>query len=184
METKNLIIICSTVVICVAIVVGAYVFVFNQTESVLTADIDSSLNVGDNFSVSLTDDKGNPLVNKNIILSFTNSKNKNINKTISTDKKGIATYKIDLPKGKYSLTCTFEDNGFKKSSLTKQITVKKSNTVSVSSIREEDKVVDGWNPKKHEVSREDIGDGNQRVTFDDGYFRIVDKNGNILSYGY
>lgn len=50
--------------------------------------------------------------------------------------------------------------------------------------RAEDKTVNGWNPKDHEVSREDLGDGMQRVTYDDGYNRVVDEDGNVLSYGY
>ena len=45
-------------------------------------------------------------------------------------------------------------------------------------------VIDGWDPKEHEVSREDLGDGTYRITYDDGYFRIVDEDGNILTYGY
>lgn len=52
------------------------------------------------------------------------------------------------------------------------------------SVRAEDKTVNGWNPKDHEVSREDLGDGMQRVTYDDGYHRVVDEDGNVLSYGY
>lgn len=56
---------------------------------------------------------------------------------------------------------------------------------SSSGEREEDKITqDGWNPKEHEVSRESLDDGNERVNYDDGYFRVVDKDGNILSYGY
>ena len=47
-----------------------------------------------------------------------------------------------------------------------------------------DDVINGWDPSEHEVSREDLGDGTVRITYDDGYFRIVDKDGNILTYGY
>lgn len=43
---------------------------------------------------------------------------------------------------------------------------------------------DGWNPSEHEVSREDIGGGSQRISYDDGYFRIVDENGYVITYGY
>ncbi len=58
-------------------------------------------------------------------------------------------------------------------------------TTSNDNMREEDKVTsDGWNPKEHEVSREPLEDGSERVTYDDGYSRVVDKDGNILSYGY
>ena len=60
-----------------------------------------------------------------------------------------------------------------------------SQTTSSENVREEDQITqDGWNPKEHEVSREELDDGNERVFYDDGYSRIVDKDGNILSYGY
>lgn len=62
--------------------------------------------------------------------------------------------------------------------------VDEKSDVKKDTIREEDKIINGWNPKDHEVSREDIGDGLQRVTYDDGYYRIVDQDGNIISYGY
>jgi hypothetical protein len=64
-------------------------------------------------------------------------------------------------------------------------TKKSSNTQKSTSQREEDKITpDGWNPSEHEVSREDMGDGYQKVHYDDGYFRVVDKKGNIETYGY
>lgn len=71
-----------------------------------------------------------------------------------------------------------------KSSNTKSSTTSKTSKQS-SNIREEDQITsDGWDPKKHEVSREYLGDGESRVTYDDGYHRVVDQNGNILSYGF
>ena len=43
---------------------------------------------------------------------------------------------------------------------------------------------DGWNPKEHETYRESIGDGREKIHYDDGYFTIVDENGYIMNYGY
>ena len=43
---------------------------------------------------------------------------------------------------------------------------------------------DGWNPKEHEVGRDKLNDGSQRIRYDGGYFRIVDKNGYVITYGY
>ena len=43
---------------------------------------------------------------------------------------------------------------------------------------------DGWNPKDHEVGRDRLNDGSQRIRYDDGYFRIVDKNAYVITYGY
>ncbi|WP_405268032.1 hypothetical protein [Methanobrevibacter sp.] len=60
-----------------------------------------------------------------------------------------------------------------------------SQTTSNDNVREEDQITpDGWNPKEHEVSREPLDDGNERVNYDDGYFVIVDKDGNIITHGY
>ena len=43
---------------------------------------------------------------------------------------------------------------------------------------------DGWNPREHETYRENMPDGSQKIHYDDGYFRIVDKNGYVITYGY
>ena len=60
-----------------------------------------------------------------------------------------------------------------------------STSAQKSSGRQEDQITsDGWDPKEHEVSREDLGEGNSRVTYDDGYHRVVDSDGNVLRYGY
>ncbi len=68
---------------------------------------------------------------------------------------------------------------------TTTVKTKKSSTTTKSKQKEEDQVTaDGWNPKEHEVNRENLGDGMQRVEYDDGYHRVVDKNGKVLSYGY
>ncbi|WP_407462505.1 hypothetical protein [Methanobrevibacter sp.] len=47
-----------------------------------------------------------------------------------------------------------------------------------------DKTINGWNPKDHEVSREDLGDGMERINYDDGYSRLIDQDGNVITYGY
>ena len=43
---------------------------------------------------------------------------------------------------------------------------------------------DGWNPKEHETYRESIGGGREKIHYDDGYFTIVDENGDVITYGY
>lgn len=64
-------------------------------------------------------------------------------------------------------------------------TKKKSTTTAKKVEREEDKITaDGWNPKEHEVSREKLDNNLERVYYDDGYKRVVDKKGNIKSYGF
>lgn len=71
-------------------------------------------------------------------------------------------------------------------SVSKTSSTKKSTTTSKEKVeeREDEQVIDGWDPKEHEVSRESMGDGYEKVHYDDGYFRVVDGNGKIESYGY
>lgn len=63
-----------------------------------------------------------------------------------------------------------------------------ASSISKGSYKVEDRkvedVVNGWDPSEHEVSREDLGDGMERVTYDDGYFRIIDSDGYVVTYGY
>lgn len=63
-------------------------------------------------------------------------------------------------------------------------TTKESKPTEESVEREDEKVIDGWDPKEHEVSREQLDDGSEKVYYDDDYFRIVDNNGKIVTYGY
>lgn len=43
---------------------------------------------------------------------------------------------------------------------------------------------DGWNPHEHETYREKMADGTVKIHYDDGYFRLVDENGYVITYGY
>lgn len=41
-----------------------------------------------------------------------------------------------------------------------------------------------WNPTGHEINRYNLGDVMERIEYDDGYFRIVDSHGYIVTFGY
>ena len=45
-------------------------------------------------------------------------------------------------------------------------------------------VLNGWDPTQHEVSRENLSDGTHKIHYDDGYFRICDDHGYVISWGY
>ena len=95
--------------------------------------------------------------------------------TDSKDSKGMVS-KVDSTK---SLST--------KKAAVEKVSSKKTDTKKVSSkntVKPVDKVIRGWNPKDHEVSRKSLGGGLTRITYDDGYFRVVDGSGNILSYGF
>ena len=106
--------------------------------------------------------------------------------------------KMDKDPGEYEITITYGGNDkYNGCNATKKITIDEevveattsqsdnSDSSSRDSEREEYKTTsDGWNPGDHEVSRESIGDGNERVRYDDGYFRIVDQEGDIVTYGW
>lgn len=49
---------------------------------------------------------------------------------------------------------------------------------------ESDVMPDGWDPNKHELYRVNLPDGNHRIYYDDGYKRVCDSHGYVLSWGY
>ncbi len=69
-------------------------------------------------------------------------------------------------------------------SVTTTQTTTKSSSEEESVEREDEQVIDGWDPKEHEVSRERVDDNMEKVYYDDDYYRFVDDNGKVVSYGY
>ena len=137
MDDKKLIIICLAIIICVAAITGAFVFLNKKTSTTLIEDDDSTFTVGNKYSVCLIDGNGKKLSNKTINLVFTNSDGNSEFFDISTNDKGIGKLKIDLPKGNYSVNASFEgDDEFESSSVTQKITVKEKakETASSSSV--------------------------------------------------
>ena len=118
METKKLILICATVIICVAIIAGVFVF-SNKTSTTLIEDQDSTFTIGNKYSVCLIDANGNKLSNKTINLAFTDENGVVEYFDVSTNDKGIAKQKIDLSAGNYSVNASFGgDDKFGPSSVT------------------------------------------------------------------
>ena len=198
MENNRTVIILLCVIIAI-LIVGVVMFSpLMAKEKSNLAISDKELNVGDSLTVTLSDDDGVAMANQTVKIRLTDKDGITIDEDITTDSKGKAKLKVD-EKGKYSVECRFDgDNKYASSSTAANLTVKKaateivnedktSDSVSASSDseREEYKITpDGWNPREHEVSREPIGNGNERVNYDDGYFVVVDNDGNILSHGW
>ena len=110
METRNLIMICAAVIICVIAVCGIYVY--------LESALDTTFTIKD---ASITEGDGKALANKTVSLSLSNGKT--YNKT--TNDNGIVKIKMKK-KGSYIVNGSFEGgDGYKSASFNNiNITVK------------------------------------------------------------
>lgn len=126
METKNLIIICVTLIALVLIAIGTLVTLSNNPIATsLNVNIDSPVYINDTISIKLVDNESNPLANKTINLNLTNSNKKDTIKSIKTNKKGIAKFKLNLPKDDYILNASFSEEGYISSYVTDSFELKK-----------------------------------------------------------
>ena len=200
MNSRDLIIICVTIILLLSIGIfmvfnsnGGSGLDFNPNAEVTILNMTSSpyLNEGDSLKLSLVDENKTPIPNQKIEINLTDKK-KGIteNYTLKTNSKGECKLE-DLIAGNFSFIAKYYGNSeYKESSISSEITVNKNvstenakKTNSVTDYKVDD-VINGWDPSEHEVSREDLGDGCTRINYDDGYFRIIDSDGNILTYGY
>ena len=194
MNSRDIIVICLTIILLLGI--GMYVM-FNSGSgetTILTMTSSSVLTEGDSLILKL-----NGIPNQRIEINMTHDDNGiTENFTLKTNSNGECKLE-DLPAGNFSLLAKYYGNkNWKESGISGKLIVNKkassknSNANKTASSDKDkyksdykvDDVINGWDPSEHEVSREDLGDGTERITYDDGYFRIVDEDGNILSYGY
>ena len=154
---------------------------------------------GGKLSIELTDLNKTPLSKEIVNVTITNKKGKVVvDDVVKTNSKGKAKLDLDLKKGKYNVTVSYGGNeNYTGTNETQKLSIKEKVTEAVksqssssqsssqSSQRQEYEITpDGWNPREHEVSRESIGNGYERVNYDDGYMRVVDKDGNVISHGF
>ena len=148
-----------------------------------------SLTEGDSLILKLSDENKTPIAGQRIEINLTHGSNGiTENFTLKTNENGECRLE-DLIADNFTLSAKYNGNkNYKQATLSGNIYVKKkasaSNNDKYKTDNKVDDVIDGWDPKEHEVSREALGDGTYRITYDDGYFRIVDEDGNILTYGY
>lgn len=193
MNSRDIIIVCGTIILL--LLIGMFVmFGMNGEEqtSILTMTSSSSLTEGDSLVLKLNDENGSAIAGQRIEINLTHASNGiTENFTLKTNEKGECKLE-DLIADNFTVLAKYYGNkDYKPATLSGEIHVKKkvSNTVintntDYKSEHKVDDVIDGWDPSEHEVSREALGDGTYRITYDDGYFRIVDEDGNILTYGY
>ncbi|MGX8693267.1 MAG: Ig-like domain repeat protein [Methanobrevibacter sp.] len=206
MENNKLIIIALLAIIAILLILIGATIIPTMMKEDCQLDITSpeSLSEGDNLTIHLHDSKNNPLSDKNVKVVLCNSNNTR-EYLIKTDSNGVATLTLSEENvGKYNLTCSFEgDDTYNPSSTTKEISVKATAKATSSNVdpieanrpkndpnykgytpNHESEVINGWNPRDHETYRESMSDGTVRIHYDDGYFRLVDKNGYVITYGY
>ena len=193
MNSRDIIIVCGTIILL--LLIGIFVmFGMNGEEqtSILTMTSSSSLTEGDSLVLKLNDENGSAIAGERIEINLTHASNGiTENFTLKTNENGECKLE-DLIADNFTVLAKYYGNkDYKPATLSGEIHVKKkvSNTVintntDYKSEHKVDDVIDGWDPSEHEVSREALGDGTYRITYDDGYFRIVDEDGNILTYGY
>ena len=193
MNSRDIIIVCGTIIFL--LLIGMFVmFGMNGEEqtSILTMTSSSSLTEGDSLVLKLNDENGSAIAGQRIEINLTHASNGiTENFTLKTNENGECKLE-DLIADNFTVLAKYYGNkDYKPATLSGEIHVKKkvSNTVintntDYKSEHKVDDVIDGWDPSEHEVSREALGDGTYRITYDDGYFRIVDEDGNILTYGY
>ncbi|ADC46340.1 hypothetical protein mru_0489 [Methanobrevibacter ruminantium M1] len=128
METKNLIIICATVILAVVIVLSAFIYVNMGNETHISSNIADTLQNGDEIVVKLVDKDNKPLVNKTISLNFKdeNGKGNAVSYDLLTNDKGEVYYNVNLTEGKYVFSADYAGETFiGSSSLNKSVEVKK-----------------------------------------------------------
>ena len=195
MNSRDVVIICVTIILLLSI---GLIIVINSgaaETTILSMTSSSMLTEGDSLILKLNDENGSAIASQKIEINLTHENGVTENFTLKNDSKGEWRLK-EMQEGNFSLMAKYYGNkNYKESSISGQIIVNKkasankntssnSNKSEFKSDYKVDDVINGWDPSEHEVSREDLGDGTQRITYDDGYFRIVDKDGNILTYGY
>ena len=198
MENRNIIIILLVVIVILAAAIGVMMFNTSHAKEATKIKItsDKEQYEGGKLSIELTDLNKTPLSKEIVNVTITNKKGKVVvDDVVKTNSKGKAKLDLDLKKGKYNVTVSYGGNeNYTGTNETQKLSIKEKVTEAVksqssssqsSSHRQEyDITPDGWNPREHEVSREPIGDGNERVKYDDGYMRVVDKDGNVISHGF
>ena len=198
MENRNIIIILLVVIVILVAAIGVMMFNTSHAKEATKIKItsDKEQYEGGKLSIELTDLNKTPLSKEIVNVTITNKKGKVVvDDVVKTNSKGKAKLDLHLKKGKYNVTVTYGGNeNYTGTNATQKLSIKEKVTEAVksqssssqsSSHRQEyDITPDGWNPREHEVSREPAENGNERVKYDDGYVRIVDKDGNVISHWY
>lgn len=207
MENNKIIIILLIVIIALlaagmAVMLSGNLF---KEDCKINIKCDEKLENGDEIIVRLVDANKTAIADKNIIIKLING-NYTKKYNVTTNENGRATITVsNLDDGDYIINCSFKgDNKYNPTSSKKKFSYTDEVSTSVSYVdpidanrpvndpsykgytpnHESEITSDGWNPREHEVSRQTNPDGTVRIKYDDGYFRLCDENGYVITYGY
>ena len=147
----------------------------------------------------LADNNGKGIANKTVCI-----------KLVDEGGKVVSSFGINANSGNYVAKCVFlGDDNYDSSNIVQNISIinkvvslnQTDNVNSNSSdnyqrpttiqggeekftAHESDVMPDGWDPNKHELYRVNLPNGNHRIYYDDGYKRVCDSHGYVLSGGY
>ena len=142
MESKNIIIILIVIIVILAAAIGFMVLKPMHAKEPTKIKVTSNKTIygGENISVKLTDLNKTPLSKQKINITIKDSKGKVVaNKTVKTNDKGNAKLDLDLKKGKYDVTVSYDGNeNYTGNNTTQKLTIKEkkeqtANTQSASS---------------------------------------------------
>ena len=160
METKNLIIICATIILAVIIVLSAVIFTNMGNETTIKSNIGGTIQNGDEISLNLVDKDSNPLPNKTVTISFENKNGNVTSYDLTTDNNGEADYKVNLTEGNYTFTAKFNGELFLQSSdLNKSIEIENEvKSADSSSTQSKSKTYGDWQKDYETGEYDEFGD--------------------------
>lgn len=128
MERNKLILLCVCVVVVVFVACSSF-FVLNSSVGTSLSTSGLSVNQGDNFTITLSDDQGNNLSNKTINMTLSNG-NQSKDYNFTTDSNGVVSLPVNLPAGNYTVNCTFMgDDDYGNSSISQNLLVNGTNEI-------------------------------------------------------
>ena len=171
MEDKNIIIILIVIIVILAAAIG--VTLLNPTAAKEPTKIkitsDNEQYEDGELSIKLTDLNKTPISKEIVNITITNSKGKMVvDNVVKTDSKGKAKIDLDLKKGKYNVTVSYNGNeNYTGNSTTQKLTIK-------------EEVVEATASQSSAQHSQSAGTTTHTVMGEDGYYYIVTDNGEIL----
>ena len=128
MESKNIIIILIVIIVILAAAIGFMALKPMHAKEPTKIKVTSNKTIyeGENISVKLTDLNKTPLSKQKINITIKDSKGKVVaNKTVKTNSKGNAKLDLNLKKGKYDVSVSYDGNeNYTGNNTTQKLTIK------------------------------------------------------------